>query len=1040
MTIWKSKLSVMNELNRKKKTDNKKYILIENLDSFGINKIFINKFLTGLWNNPDVMYQILKNSEPSNIKEGLASLVVDNFYTNYLSGNYIENNLLYILTLMLKDEIDKLTDIEEVEIFLDNTRCGYLLEELQKKPDVQLFFNKVILKTVEKIETSYSFREIKFNVSQIVDEFEKLKEEYEKSEKKAGNAKTEIKVKDDDLYKNLVISKLDQSINYCRDENVTNRDKIKKDSEYFIKKYVPNISNKELENRGNKAKSENNIDLYHYFHRFEEELKNNNDQDIYANSNLMGNLLNTSSPPSILTFYRTDFMTVVGFIEQLIDDLIENILLLPYSVKCICKIISVLIRNKFKNITKAEENGFISKFVLGRLLIPIISSPSFNALISDFVISGNTLKNIKITNIIISKLFSGNLFKNNNKDGDYTPFNWICLDKMEKVLYFFEKATNVFMPDFIEKIINNVYKDEYEYNFFNENKDELYANISICFSLNYLTFLIEGIKNSPDAFKNPKTDRLKKAYNKLIDEDIFKEIKKTEQNLINNSALKRRNSLKCKKEKLKEKECEIEFYYLHNDKAIEEQYEILFKIDNKIANFYIDIKQLEKEKRLKEEEKNIIKAKNYLSNSIGNYRLLNITDFQKDATSDTKKMLNEIKAYMALPNFIMNNNTVPSAWYIKSLLDYLNKIPPDYKKNEYEKLYNELTNDLNESIDILDFQRLIIFRNKLKFIDKMTNYYDGVHDLIFKISINEKIKNIVENIFIPVEVGFKYAEEEKDNKFDLKSSNVKEKVFEDKKVINDEKKKVQIFRTIESFTSHFPNLTKYQLLQDKNPLEIVQELKINSKINQYFEIIKEKLIKKENITEEEYEESYQEKIKDYIMNKIYEKIYPIEPLECDNKIFKTAMMLSWVEPQLIVEKDYIYDNILPDILNEFNQIHKVKTPLKKMKCMRQIFVLIENLIRFNEGGNKTILGSDDITPVLNYAFIKAAPFGIYTDLEFVKIFLEIKDGQEGYDTNQLESAYSLLLSYKPQNFKLTPQEYKKRCENAANEGNLGNKL
>ena len=60
-------------------------------------------------------------------------------------------------------------------------------------------------------------------------------------------------------------------------------------------------------------------------------------------------------------------------------------------------------------------------------------------------------------------------------------------------------------------------------------------------------------------------------------------------------------------------------------------------------------------------------------------------------------MLTEIKAYMALPNFILNNNTIPSTLYINSLLDYLKKIPQEYKDNEYEKLFNELTNDLNES-------------------------------------------------------------------------------------------------------------------------------------------------------------------------------------------------------------------------------------------------------------------------------------------------------------------------------------------------------
>ena len=179
----------MNEINRKKNMDNKKFILKENLECFGLNKIFINKFLTGLWSYPEAMYHILNHSEPRDIKDGLAFLIVDNFFTNNLSGNYIENNLLYIFTLMIKDEIDKLTDLEEVENFLDNTRCGYLLEELQKKSDVQLFFNKIILKTIEKIETFCSFREIKFNVSQIK-EFEKLKEEYEKGEKKSG-VKTE---------------------------------------------------------------------------------------------------------------------------------------------------------------------------------------------------------------------------------------------------------------------------------------------------------------------------------------------------------------------------------------------------------------------------------------------------------------------------------------------------------------------------------------------------------------------------------------------------------------------------------------------------------------------------------------------------------------------------------------------------------------------------------------------------------------------------------------------------------------------------------
>ena len=143
-------------------------------------------------------------------------------------------------------------------------------------------------------------------------------------------------------------------------------------------------------------------------------------------------------------------------------------------------------------------------------------------------------------------------------------------------------------------------------------------------------------------------------------------------------------------------------------------------------------------------------------------------------------------------------------------------------------------------------------------------------------------------------------------------------------------------------------------------------------------------------------------------------------------------MLSWVEPQLIVDNEYIYDNILPDILNQFNQINIVKTPYKKQKCIREIFNLIHSLIRFNDE-NKTMIGSDDVTPVLNYAFIKAHPFRIYTDLEFVKAFLDEKEGIGAYDINQLESAYTLLLSYTHESFKLNKEEYTRRCIEAAND-------
>ena len=100
-------------------------------------------------------------------------------------------------------------------------------------------------------------------------------------------------------------------------------------------------------------------------------------------------------------------------------------------------------------------------------------------------------------------------------------------------------------------------------------------------------------------------------------------------------------------------------------------------------------------------------------------------------------MLEQIKYYMSLPNFILNNNNIPSIWYINSILDCLKKIPEDYRENDYKKLFEELTKNLNDSIDELDFEILILFRNKLKFIDKMNGYYCGVEESMKEITINE---------------------------------------------------------------------------------------------------------------------------------------------------------------------------------------------------------------------------------------------------------------------------------------------------------------
>ena len=1035
-------MKIIVELNRQQ-NKNTKILLEKNLDNLGINKIYIQKFLMMLWENPKLMFNLLNNADLKELKENLAPFIVDNFYNNYLSGNYVENNLLYLFTLMLKDEIDKLSDLEQVLSFLDNSRCGILLEQLIKKIDVQIYFKKMIIGTVARIENCSS-RKINFNVNEINKKLSWLKSErnIENNNDILKNAKDSYKHRNNSSSSGEPKVGGNFPISFLTDINIQYLEKIKKDDKF-----------------------KENEDLIGYFEKLIEDLNIYKNPELYANSTLIQTLYNSSSPTDILAIYKEQISEIISFINNLIEDLTSNTFLIPYSVKCICKIIFSLIKQKFKNIRTVEINAFVSKFFLGKLLIPIISSPTNNAFLTDFVISENTLKNIRTTNIILSKLFSGYLFINNTRDGSYTSFNKYFLEKMPQVLFFFQKAIEVQLPPFIENFLQNKLGDNFEYDYFEQNKESIYANVSMTFRMNNIECLIKIIKNKSDFFeskkdnkktdknvaqgtkdsnetkeKNDKSEKLKLIYSKLENGEVFQNIKSIEDKLIKDYSIKLQAELELEKKKDKNKKekpipFEVECHYLFFEEIYENKYKYIFKLKNNESDYYIDLKSL-KSSSLTEEQRILINVKNYLCSTLGNYRLLNISDFSQDKIKNTIDILEEIKNCITLPNFILNNNTIPSEWYINSLLDSLPLLEKNYKDNDFLKFYREIYQDLNKSIEELNFNFLIVLRNRIKFIDKAKDYYRSIENSAKEIIINEKIKLMAENIFLPVEVVFKYDGDNSNYIFKIKFSNIKEKIFENKTFIQDTKKDTIIFRTIESFASNFPNLVEYQIYQDENPLEMMANLKMSKYIKEYFQIIREKIIKKNSISEEEYESLYQSKIIDYFMSKIYDKIYPIEPETKDTEIYTKATTLSWVEPNLIINKDYIYETSLPDIMHQFQNVTSARTPQKKFSNIQKILTLINNLIIFNEGDKKDI-SLDDVTPVLFYIFIKAHPYKIYTDLEFIKLFLDSKKGVYSFNIKQMESAINMVLNCNENNFGLTKEEFVKKCNNSAR--NIKNK-
>ena len=140
--------------------DNKKYVLIDKHEMqckyFKELNTYIPKLLHFLWEKPRVIAEIIHNADPNLVKTNLAPLFTNNFYENIVSSNYIEDNLILVISILLQKEIDNIKSIDDSENFLNNTPCGYVLEQLLEKIDIKIFFKNIIFDVIEKLERVYS--------------------------------------------------------------------------------------------------------------------------------------------------------------------------------------------------------------------------------------------------------------------------------------------------------------------------------------------------------------------------------------------------------------------------------------------------------------------------------------------------------------------------------------------------------------------------------------------------------------------------------------------------------------------------------------------------------------------------------------------------------------------------------------------------------------------------------------------------------------------------------------------------------------------
>ena len=1004
----------MNIIAERTKKDYRKFeLMIDNYDILGNLNTYLPKLMNYLWEQHKIISLILQKSPVDDVKNYLAPLFANNFYENILSSYYIDDNLMYILTLLLEEEIKNLKDINDSEIFLNNTNCGYLLEELRRKSDIQKFFKNIILNCVENLEVNQSSVKIDFDIKKLSNLFKKKK-------LKENNNEDFLNFSND--------YQPSEYLNLEDDDIIRNKKRRKTEQEIFNQKYALSLDQKTFETHYNAKKDDKRICDY-----FSKKLNEcNSDKNIFANIKLYDDIYASDYSKTLLIKYQNDMMLIINFLDLIIENFLNNFHLLPYSVKCICKIISILIQKKFPTISEYEKNAFIAKFFFGKLLVPILENPGVEAFISNFIISQNTLNNLKIISDVLNKFVSGKFYYSNNKESNFAPFNLYFIEKIDKLFNIFENITKARLPPFIEKLINEQLPSDYEFDYFKENSDEVIRQRSIFFNIDQVNSLLINMNNlKNEIFTNKKTLGLEKTVEKLIQPinlNIIKNILDNEKNPPKSP--QKNKKIEDKNEFNKEPKAKLH-YFLISSLVYNKKYIELFEIQQETSNF--SIKELKSTPDEESKTKNnIIKVKNFFCSLLYNYNKLVKTEFDEGKTENTEKILIELKKFMKSSNFVVDE-TIPSEWYATSLLEYLKKIPEYLTKNDCEELYKEIENNVSDSIKKLDFEILSVIMGKLKYAKKFKNYFQESEILLKDIKLNEISKSIIENELIPVELSFSLDDEGENGDFLLNNSNFKikekdkvniERIKYEKKL----KKDIKLCLTIDEFTKKFPNLVIYQELQDIDILQIQKKFQFSEKINKYINTIKEAI--KTNYKEKL--NSIIEKINDYIMSKLYDKIYPIEPYLEDNKIFQQTIKLHWVKPENFgkIKGELVFGSFLTDILKYFALLVSEKSIVKKFSNLKEIFSSIIFLLQFNGIGKDS--GVDDMMPILNYAFIKAQPQRMYSNAKYMELYIGDKiKKNEGSQLTQLLVSCNFIENLKYSDlFDVTEEEFIKKCNEA----------
>ena len=979
--------------------------------------IKINELIKHLINSPELIYLLIKYANEGDLSDSFLFFITNNLFNNILAPEIISEKLLIIYENLLFDEINKISNIKDIMNILTHSKISKLFLGLKYFNEVQTYFNILIGDIIENYENSgLNTIPLIFKINKLVD-YIKSKEEMinkELNSEKIFKREEAKRKKSDEINTLINIYKMKFQVDDSKSSSMSGVFSLGEEEDFnnemnnsslFMEKYAPDLNKNEVKAIINKNSDNENIQ--NYLKRQLDLLSE--DDNLFSNIIFFGHIQILKDPEKILYYYQRNFNIVKDIISKIYQKFKITYHLIPYSIKCICRIIYNLLKLKFPELGNIGIYKYIKIFFFKNILEQFILSSDYSSMMTTTIISQETKHNLKVIFDIWKQFIYGNFYTNNNEEYcDYTPFNWYFIDIIKENIENGKILIDVNIPKYL---LRNDLKENNNKKFKDFKNNKTFYVYSTCFNLNNLSTLIRIINSKLNDFLDRQLIKeFNDCLNKLTE---YEKLLKTTNNITN-----------------------IKFYYIYDELFFSP--EISNIIHDEKKEKYFQLKEIEKEKNEEEIEINqMIKVKNAIIKFLYNKDLTYFINKQNIYTNDFKNLILEIYKYNKIKDSLLvnkkkndyeyfnidNSNLSPSYDNdINSLILLIENISKKYSEDYYKLFFQSIYSDISSSTNKINFEILSPILDSLNNINQNTNIYLLNQEKYKNIIINSKLRKFIENEQIEVEIKFIYNEEEQFFSISKsqKDSNKKFNMNIDSNIL---------CHSIPDFIRKFPNFAKLQQKKEIDLLDLKNELNVKEGLMEYFIIIKEHLVNK--FSENEIKNVYS-KIKKRILIKLYNKIFPKEPDDDDLTFHFQCLSFSWIKPNHLNINDINNDNFINITTNLFNQMNIEKSYSGKLEIIEKIFMTFSNVLKISKGLNYS---TDDIAPLCEYALIKAKPERLSSNLKFIQIMMPEKCSY------LYKMHFDYLKNYieiiKNCNFKhfygITEKEFNNNCFKAKNE-------